>query len=131
MPLQRGWSQSLPYRLTWQQLDLQALKELCSEHEDFAKDLVIDLYGMVDFAIKESITDHGLDNNVYYGGTLPRKAILQKIVDAHVLLLPLNKSQNILGRIPGKLFEYLASKNRIILTSLNWEDIPENIRESL
>ena len=58
-----------------------------------------------------------------------RKTILKKISSAHMLLLPLNKSENILGRIPGKLFEYLRSYVPIICLGPNGSDVHNIITE--
>ena len=107
----------------------KVLKELCEDSEDFNNDLSLDLYGMVDFSIKESLTKYGLNKNTNYNGTIPRSTILQKLIDADLLLLPLNKSDNILGRIPGKLFEYLRSFVPIICLGPKQSDVSKIITE--
>ncbi|MEM9855916.1 MAG: glycosyltransferase [Bacteroidota bacterium] len=107
----------------------KVLKELCNEVDGFKEDLVVDLYGMVDFSIEESIKANNLEDNTTYNGTVPRKTILKKVSSAHMLLLPLNKSENILGRIPGKLFEYLRSYVPIICLGPNGSDVHNIITE--
>ena len=107
----------------------RALQILCKEVPGFKADLQIDLYGMVDYSIKESIATHQLEDCTQYKGTIDRRSVLKEIVNAHLLLLPLNKSANILGRIPGKLFEYLRSFVPILCLGPAESDVSQVIQE--
>ena len=84
---------------------------------------------MVDYSIKESIATHQLEDCTQYKGTIDRRSVLREIVNAHLLLLPLNKSANILGRIPGKLFEYLRSFVPILCLGPAKSDVSQVIQE--
>lgn len=107
----------------------RALQRLCNEVPGFKADLQIDLYGMVDYSIKESIATHRLEDCTHYKGTIDRRSVLKEIINADLLLLPLNKSANILGRIPGKLFEYLRSFVPILCLGPAKSDVSQVIQE--
>lgn len=107
----------------------RVLQELRNDSDEFRNDLVLDFYGMVDFSIKEALIKYELDKNTSFNGTISRSIILKKLMGADLLLLPLNKSDNILGRIPGKLFEYLRSFVPIICLGPNGSDVSNIITE--
>ncbi len=84
------------------------------QNEDIAKRIEIVLAGKVDYRIEEYLANSPLKSSVRYLGFIPRKQVLQWLVDADLLLLPINKSDNSAGRLPGKLYEYLRSHTPII-----------------
>ncbi len=92
----------------------KVIKKLCEENDEFKNDLEIKLVGQVDFSVKESYEDLNLNEVVNVVGYVPRKEALNTIAQSSVLFLPLNKQDNVMGRIPGKLFEYLAVKKYIL-----------------
>ena len=56
----------------------------------------------------------GILHQVNFAGNVPRAEALQQAVDSHALLLLLNQQKNARGRIPGKLFEYLAAHRPVL-----------------
>lgn len=92
----------------------KVLSDLKSELADFGKHLKIRLVGQVDYSITESYTVNGLAENVEMIGSVPRQKALELTLSSPVLLLLLNQQSNAQGRIPGKLFEYLAARRPIL-----------------
>jgi glycosyltransferase involved in cell wall biosynthesis len=86
------------------------LQKMCAEIEGFKEQLEIQLVGQVDYSVKETYESMGLKDNVKLVGFVPRQEALQLTMDSPILLLLLNQQHNAKGRIPGKLFEYLASR---------------------
>ncbi len=92
----------------------QALSELKEEHPFFAKDLKIDFYGITDSSVPQLAKKYGFENYVHLHDYLPHDAIVNVMSSAWLLLLSVHDSQNLQGFVPGKLFEYLASKRPIL-----------------
>ena len=91
-----------------------ALGQLKAEEPGFAEDFELRLYGQVDHRVRDSIRRHDLTDQTRYAGTVTRGEALQQMKNSHVLLLLLNQQANAAGRIPGKLFEYLAVRRPIL-----------------
>ncbi len=107
----------------------QVLNDLCLKNKDFKRDLRIKILGQSDIKVQESISSSGLDGNLINLGTVSRKTALQEIVNAWILLLPLNKADNVNGRIPGKFFEYIRSTRPIISFGPKGTDVHNIIQE--
>ena len=88
----------------------KALSILAKEDSQFANDLEIELAGFIGRAIINEIESLGLKNNLVLFNHLSRKESLERMHRSQVLLLILNDMPNVNGRLPGKLFEYLASR---------------------
>ncbi|OGV92369.1 MAG: hypothetical protein A3J88_07550 [Melioribacter sp. RIFOXYB12_FULL_38_5] len=88
----------------------KALSILAKEDSQFANDLEIELAGFIGHAIIKEIESLGLKNNLVQFNHLSRKESLERMHRSQVLLLILNDMPNVNGRLPGKLFEYLASR---------------------
>ncbi len=93
----------------------QALSELVNEDEAFRNELKIKLIGKNDVAVTESIEQNGLQQFTELIPYLPHNEIAKQICSSQVLLLPLNNTPNVMGIIPGKLFEYLAAKRPVFV----------------
>ena len=91
-----------------------AIAELSREDPAFAAACELRLFGQVDYRIKESIEAAGIAGQTNFAGNVPRAAALQQMMDSHLLLLLLNQQDNARGRIPGKLFEYLAARQPVL-----------------
>lgn len=92
----------------------KVISELIAENAEFKEKINISFPGQVDYSVMEIIKSHNLESYVTIPGNLDRKTALQVMKDANLLLLLLNKQINAKGRIPGKLFEYLAVKRPIL-----------------
>lgn len=88
----------------------KALSIIAKENAQFANDLEIELAGFIGHGIIEEIESLGLKNNLKLFSHLTRKETLERMRRSQVLLLILNNMPNVNGRLPGKLFEYLASR---------------------
>ena len=93
----------------------QALSELLNENLEFKNDLLIRLVGKNDFSVNQSIEANGLKQNLDCIDYLPHSEVGVLQQSASVLMLLLNNTPNIKGIIPGKLFEYLAAGNPILV----------------
>jgi glycosyltransferase involved in cell wall biosynthesis len=96
----------------------------------FAEHCRLQLYGQVGYRIKESIEAHGLRDQLVDGGNVPRAEALRLVMNSQLLLLLLNQQDNARGRIPGKLFEYLAAKRPILCFGETDSDVAGIIRET-
>jgi len=87
---------------------------LVENNASFKNDIEIILIGKNDISVFESIKDNNLESYLQKIDYLPHKEVLDFASGAQLLLLPLNNTPNVLGIIPGKMFEYLASKRPIL-----------------
>lgn len=107
-----------------------ALHELCNEEPAFKEDLVIRLVGKVDYEVFTELERFGLMPHVEYLKYVPHEEAIKLQQRSTVLLLVLNNVPNVLGHIPGKLFEYLAAGRPIIGIGNTEGDAAKIVRES-
>jgi len=93
----------------------KACSIIAKENEQFANNLEIELAGFIGHAIIKEIESLGLKKNLILFEHLSRNETLQRMHRSQVLLLILNDMPNVNGRLPGKLFEYLASRRPILV----------------
>ena len=91
-----------------------ALRELSAEIPEFKEDLMIRLVGKVDYEVFGEIEKYGLTSHVEHIQYVPHDEAIVMQQKSAVLLLVLNNVPNVLGHIPGKLFEYLAARRPIL-----------------
>jgi hypothetical protein len=97
----------------------------------FAKDVEIDLYGVIDNGVKEALMDlDALSEKCNFHGTVSHREVLNVYGNSTVLLMFMNKSANATGHIPGKLFEYLATRKPILALGDSEGDAARIIGES-
>ena len=108
----------------------EALKELLKENSSLKNDLHIRLIGKNDISVIRSIEENELNNYTEINSYLPHDEVLRTICTSRVLLLPLNDTPNTLGIIPGKLFEYLASKRPVFAIGKITGDAARIIQET-
>ena len=92
----------------------EALARLKEEVPGFGETLELRLYGQVDHRVRTAIASHGLEQQTNFAGNVNRAEALQETLNSHLLLLLQNQQENAYGRIPGKLFEYLAARQPIL-----------------
>lgn len=107
----------------------EVLKNLSENEHGFKDDLKIKLLGQIDIKVQESMIKSGLESNLLNLGTVNRKVALQEISNSWILLLPLNKADNVNGRIPGKFFEYIRAKRPIISFGPHSTDVNNIMQE--
>jgi glycosyltransferase involved in cell wall biosynthesis len=108
----------------------QVMSELKKELPDFEKNVELKLVGQVDFSVREAYQKAGIENNVNLVGSVSRKEALNMTCSSNVLLLLLNQQSNAKGRIPGKLFEYLAAQRPILVMGPEDSDVAGIVAES-
>lgn len=92
----------------------QVLKVLCDEDPDFAAKFKLRFVGPVDHTIAESVEAAGLGAHLERTGRVTHEAAMHEMQRARVLLLLVNDTPNLLGILPGKLFEYVSTGRPIL-----------------
>lgn len=108
----------------------KVLASMVRNDSKFAKSLRIELYGIVAEPIKESIKFHELDDYVTYKGYVSHEDASAAQKASQLLLLIESNSNSASYIIPGKLFEYIASKTPIIAIGPNKSDIKKIISDT-
>jgi len=70
--------------------------------------------GEVDYSIKKFIEKQNLSSNTVYPGHISKDLAIESMKLSGLLLLPLNKAENVKGRLPGKLYEYMRSYTPVL-----------------
>ena len=92
----------------------KVLANKCSSDEEFKRSLRIRLVGKTDKEIIDSIVSAGLGQNLKDFGYQSHEVAVKEQLNASVLILPLRKEPEYEAVLPGKLFEYLASRRPIL-----------------
>lgn len=108
----------------------QALAELSDEDDTFRSLLRIKLTGNTEASVVESIHRYGLGEQLDASPYQAHEKVTSEMGSAAILLLLLNDSPDIEGRIPGKLFEYLAARRPILCIGSKTGDSATIIRET-
>jgi glycosyltransferase involved in cell wall biosynthesis len=107
-----------------------AIKELNEEITDFGQLFKLQLVGEVDIKVKLTAEKCKIAHLISYIPQVPRNEALQYTLNTQVLLLLLNDAGNVMGRIPGKFFEYLASKRPIICLGAEGSDVDKIMQQT-
>ncbi len=91
---------------------LKSIAEIIVEEK--IEDISFQIIGHVSTPILEKIKSLNLSEYFKYIKTVPHKEIINYQVNSNILLLVIPKVNNSKGILTGKLFEYLATGNRII-----------------
>ena len=92
----------------------ETLGGIAMEDEEFRKSLKLRLVGRVDKAVLDSIDKAGLTPNLELPGYLDHAATVAEQCGAGMLILPLRNDPDYAIILPGKLFEYLASRRPVL-----------------
>lgn len=92
----------------------KVLSEKCRTDREFRKMLRIRLVGKTDREIISSIRSCGLDENLVDLGYQSHQTAVREQKGATLLILPLRKEPEYRAVLPGKLFEYLASRRPVL-----------------
>lgn len=92
----------------------RVLSKIRVENHPLANKIIFRLIGQVDYSVKETYEENNLADKVEVVGSVAREKALAAAGESAVLLLLLNQQDNAKGRIPGKLFEYLALRRPIL-----------------
>lgn len=108
----------------------KVLNDLMKENEDFRKNFQLKFVGRIDDRILDKITSSELNNSVKNLGYLPHSEANLEMQNSDLLLItnfPEDKSK---GIIPGKIFEYLATKKQIISFGPKDSDVKRILEET-
>jgi glycosyltransferase involved in cell wall biosynthesis len=108
----------------------EVLSELCNVNEDFRKDLHLRFIGKCDISLFQSLEKQQLLSRTERIDYMPHEEVLTASASSQVLLLLLNNTPNVLGIVPGKLFEYLATRRPILCIGTTKGDSAHIIREA-
>ncbi len=108
----------------------KACSIIAKEDPIFAVDLEIELAGFIGHSIIDEISSLGLKNNLTLFDHLSRKETIERMHRSQVLLLILNDMPNVNGRLPGKLFEYLAARRPVLVIGPEVSDASKIIHGS-
>ena len=92
----------------------EVLAEKCASDNAFRKALKIKLIGKTDDSILTALNEAGLSECVNNIGYLPHSEAVEQQRNASLLILPLRKEPEYKAVLPGKLFEYLASRRPVL-----------------
>lgn len=106
------------------------LAGLCQENAEFNRRLRIELIGPTDASTLNCIRQGPLSDKLDYVHYTTHEDAVQHMRSVGVLLLQLNQNTSESGRLPGKIFEYMASGRPILGTGLPDSDAGRLLRES-
>ncbi|MBK6753381.1 MAG: glycosyltransferase [Flavobacteriales bacterium] len=86
----------------------RALRALCDGDPAFAAKFKLRFVGPVDHTVAQSVADAGLGDHLERIGRVDHDEAMRHMQRARVLLLLVNDTPNLMGILPGKVFEYLS-----------------------
>jgi hypothetical protein len=92
----------------------RVLGDKCATNEEFRRALKIRLVGKTDKEILDSIESNGMKGNLMDFGYRNHETAIKEQHNASILILPLRKEPEYGAALPGKLFEYVASRRPIL-----------------
>jgi glycosyltransferase involved in cell wall biosynthesis len=108
----------------------EVLAEICSENESFSSDLRLRFIGKCDISLFQTLEKYRLLSRTEKTEYMPHDEVLKESAGSQVLLLLLNNTPNVMGIVPGKIFEYLATRRPIFCIGPNDGDSARIIREA-
>jgi glycosyltransferase involved in cell wall biosynthesis len=108
----------------------EVLSELCMANAGFSRDLRLRFIGKCDIALDQSLGKYRLNSRTERIDYMPHDEVLKTSASSQVLLLLLNNTPNVMGIVPGKLFEYLATRRPILCIGTKNGDSDRIIREA-
>ncbi len=88
------------------------------------------LVGNVSSETQEHIKNNIPEDRLHFTGIVNHQEAKKWIARSAVLLLPINQTKDAEGRIPAKLFEYLASKTPIVVLGSKDGDAADIVRKT-
>lgn len=108
----------------------EVLGQLIEKNPGFAQFIKIELVGIVDGSIVESIQKAGLKNQLSVIGQQNHKAVIQRMRSVQILLLPINDIPQQKGVMPGKMYEYLGAARPILAFGLPDSDTAKLLHDT-
>jgi len=91
----------------------EVLAEICSENASFRDDLRLRFIGKCDVSLFQCLEKYQLLSRTKKIEYMPHEEVLKESAGSQVLLLLLNNTPNVMGIVPGKIFEYLATRRPV------------------
>ena len=92
----------------------RAIGELCREESGFASPLTLRFTGQTDPGVAELLRKYDLLDHAVFNDYVPHREVIRELKRARVLLLLTNDTPNVLGVVPGKIYEYLATGRPVL-----------------
>lgn len=92
-----------------------ALEELVNEKEVFSQNFEFHFAGVMDEEIKEKISNMKFYSNFINHGYLNYEEVLKLKFNSHLLIMIVNRVATSKEILPGKIFDYLASGNFVLV----------------
>lgn len=108
----------------------KVLNDLMKENEDFSKNFQLKFVGRIDDRILDEITNSELNDSVKNLGYLSHSEANLEMQNSDLLLITNFPKEKSKGIIPGKIFEYLATKNQIISFGPKESDVKRILEET-
>ncbi len=94
----------------------EALDELLISHEELADQMELNLAGIVSENILKKLRNNSNINRILkFKSYISHQQVFEELQKSAMLLVILNNSDNAKWIIPGKLYEYMAAKRKILL----------------
>ena len=108
----------------------KVLNDLMKENEDFRKNFILKFVGRIDDRILDEITNSELNDSVKNLGYLSHSEANLEMQNSDLLLITNFSEDKSKGIIPGKIFEYLATKKQIISFGPKESDVKRILEET-
>ncbi len=108
----------------------KVLKRLCNEIDGFEKDLVVKLVGGVDPGVRAVVDQFDLNDQVEFVGPVNHSDAIRYMKNARLLLLLVGDDSLSEGRIPAKVFEYMAAHRPVLAITPNKSDVKTVIQNA-
>lgn len=92
----------------------KVLADMLESEPGFKDDFLLVLCGKTDKEVKNAIVAAGLQDNFDDRGYVTHSNVVEMMRNASVLMLPLRQEPEYKATLPGKIFEYLASRRPIL-----------------
>lgn len=107
----------------------KTLSELKSEKPEMVANIKIRIIGTISNEVNEAVKAYGLESVVSIEHYMPHAEVLNALKSSNISMLLINDTSNKGGIIPGKLYEYLAIGNPILVIGNKEGDSAEIINQ--
>lgn len=108
----------------------KVIDELQEEHLSFKEDLEIEFYGNLSEDVKNTLKENYLEHFLIEHGYVSHKQSIEGILNSNLLLITNFPDEKSKGIIPGKLFEYMATENRILAIGPDAGDVKKLLEKT-
>mgnify|MGYP006136840235 CR=1 FL=1 len=109
---------------------IEVIANLCKLDSNFSKYFRLQLVGKVNDRLKNLVKELDLSEHVRFIRQVNRDEALEIMQASQLLLLLLNKAENVGGRIPGKVFEYFGARRPVLSLGPTNTDIEKMLSEA-